>query len=167
MSFCSPQRFWASAIRMAHLHFSSVNIPSAPFPSFVHSAQVFMTIFCNFTDYLFLQNAAIPSISHLSFHTIKSHSIRIPYAFHTHSIRRVFSSLFIRWNLAVAGLQSAVKSAANPHDTTKKGLIFRSVLFGPSGEIRTHGLLNPIQARYQNCATPGYLLWFISHTTLL
>ena len=30
--------------------------------------------------------------------------------------------------------------------------------FGPSGEIRTHGLLNPIQARYQNCATPGYQL---------
>ena len=29
---------------------------------------------------------------------------------------------------------------------------------GPSGEIRTHGLLNPIQARYQNCATPGYQL---------
>ena len=27
---------------------------------------------------------------------------------------------------------------------------------GPSGENRTHGLLNPIQARYQNCATPGY-----------
>ena len=27
---------------------------------------------------------------------------------------------------------------------------------GPSGESRTHGLLNPIQARYQNCATPGY-----------
>ena len=29
--------------------------------------------------------------------------------------------------------------------------------YGPSGENRTHGLLNPIQARYQNCATPGYL----------
>ena len=29
-------------------------------------------------------------------------------------------------------------------------------MFGPSGENRTHGLLNPIQARYQNCATPGY-----------
>ena len=29
-------------------------------------------------------------------------------------------------------------------------------IFGPSGENRTHGLLNPIQARYQNCATPGY-----------
>ena len=29
-------------------------------------------------------------------------------------------------------------------------------LNGPSGENRTHGLLNPIQARYQNCATPGY-----------
>ena len=29
-------------------------------------------------------------------------------------------------------------------------------IYGPSGENRTHGLLNPIQARYQNCATPGY-----------
>ena len=33
---------------------------------------------------------------------------------------------------------------------------FGLFLFGPSGENRTHGLLNPIQARYQNCATPGY-----------
>ena len=29
-------------------------------------------------------------------------------------------------------------------------------IYGPSGENRTHGLLNPIQARYQNCATPGH-----------
>ncbi len=35
-----------------------------------------------------------------------------------------------------------------------------------SGENRTHGLLNPIQARYQNCATPGYLLWLIAHSSI-
>ena len=37
------------------------------------------------------------------------------------------------------------------------GLIWRP-LFGPSGESRTHGLLNPIQARYQTAlhpVTPG------------
>jgi hypothetical protein len=39
-------------------------------------------------------------------------------------------------------------------------------LFGPSGENRTHGLLNPIQARYQNCATPGYLQAVIAHSSI-
>ena len=34
-------------------------------------------------------------------------------------------------------------------------LLTLTATFGPSGESRTHGLLNPIQARYQNCATPG------------
>ena len=55
-----------------------------------------------------------------------------------------------------------------PHRNSK-GTAFRLFLYigvfscvmntryGPSGENRTHGLLNPIQARYQNCATPGYL----------
>jgi hypothetical protein len=38
--------------------------------------------------------------------------------------------------------------------------------FGPSGENRTHGLLNPIQARYQNCATPGYLQAVIAHSSI-
>ena len=37
---------------------------------------------------------------------------------------------------------------------------------GPSGENRTHGLLNPIQARYQNCATPGYLFAFAAHSLI-
>ena len=35
-------------------------------------------------------------------------------------------------------------------------LLTLTAIFGPSGESRTHGLLNPIQARYQNCATPGH-----------
>ena len=39
-------------------------------------------------------------------------------------------------------------------------------MFGPSGENRTHGLLNPIQARYQNCATPGYLLELVAHSSI-
>ena len=39
-------------------------------------------------------------------------------------------------------------------------------LNGPSGENRTHGLLNPIQARYQNCATPGYLFAFAAHSLI-
>ena len=39
-------------------------------------------------------------------------------------------------------------------------------LFGPSGESRTHGLLNPIQARYQNCATPGYLFAFVAYSLI-
>ena len=38
--------------------------------------------------------------------------------------------------------------------------------FGPSGENRTHGLLNPIQARYQNCATPGYLFAFVAYSLI-
>ena len=38
--------------------------------------------------------------------------------------------------------------------TAKKPLTFRSMAFGPSGESRTHGLLNPIQARYQTALHP-------------
>ena len=33
-------------------------------------------------------------------------------------------------------------------------LLFLTVIFGPSGESRTHGLLNPIQARYQTALHP-------------
>ena len=29
-----------------------------------------------------------------------------------------------------------------------------TAIFGPSGESRTHGLLNPIQARYQTALHP-------------
>ena len=32
--------------------------------------------------------------------------------------------------------------------------------FGPSGESRTHGLLNPIQARYQTALHPDVFLVF-------
>ena len=41
-------------------------------------------------------------------------------------------------------------------DPSPIGNKFGLLLSGPSGENRTHGLLNPIQARYQNCATPGH-----------
>ena len=47
------------------------------------------------------------------------------------------------------------KKTNNPNPSPI-GNKFGLFLFGPSGENRTHGLLNPIQARYQNCATPGY-----------
>ena len=33
-------------------------------------------------------------------------------------------------------------------------LLFLTATFGPSGESRTHGLLNPIQARYQTALHP-------------
>ena len=33
-------------------------------------------------------------------------------------------------------------------------LLFLTAIFGPSGESRTHGLLNPIQARYQTALHP-------------
>ena len=47
------------------------------------------------------------------------------------------------------------KKTNNPNPSPI-GNKFGLFLFGPSGENRTHGLMNPIQARYQNCATPGY-----------
>ena len=47
------------------------------------------------------------------------------------------------------------KKTNNPNPSPI-GNKFGLFLFGPSGENRTHGLLNPIQARDQNCATPGY-----------
>ena len=46
----------------------------------------------------------------------------------------------------------------NPNPSPIRKIKFGFLSFGPSGENRTHGLLNPIQARYQNCATPGYEL---------
>ena len=36
----------------------------------------------------------------------------------------------------------------------KKAISFSADGFGPSGESRTHGLLNPIQARYQTALHP-------------
>ena len=40
------------------------------------------------------------------------------------------------------------------HHQKEKALAFLQVLFGPSAEIRTQGLLNPIQARYQTSPHP-------------
>ena len=57
------------------------------------------------------------------------------------------------------------KKTNNPNPSPI-GNKFGLFLLGPSGENRTHGLLNPIQARYQNCATPGYLLWLIAHSSI-
>ena len=57
------------------------------------------------------------------------------------------------------------KKTNNPNPSPI-GNKFGSFLFGPSGENRTHGLLNPIQARYQNCATPGYLFAFVAHSLI-
>ena len=56
------------------------------------------------------------------------------------------------------------KKTNNPNPSPI-GNKFGSFLFGPSGENRTHGLLNPIQARYQNCATPGYLQAAVAHSS--
>ena len=57
------------------------------------------------------------------------------------------------------------KKTNNPNPSPI-GNKFGLFLFGPSGENRTHGLLNPIQARYQNCATPGYLQAVIAHSSI-
>ena len=57
------------------------------------------------------------------------------------------------------------KKTNNPNPSPI-GNKFGLFLFGPSGENRTHGLLNPIQARYQNCATPGYRMWLIAHSSI-
>ena len=48
-------------------------------------------------------------------------------------------------------------------DKTKKPSTFRSRAFGPSGESRTHGLLNPIQARYQTALHPDVTLGDVYH----
>ena len=40
-------------------------------------------------------------------------------------------------------------------------------LFGPSVEIRTRGLLNPIQARYQTSPHPDILLRFRNRLSIL
>ena len=54
------------------------------------------------------------------------------------------------------GIKSRLSvKARNPNPSSNSEDKVR-ISFGPSGENRTHGLLNPIQARYQNCATPGY-----------
>ena len=58
------------------------------------------------------------------------------------------------------------KKTNNPNPSPI-GNKFGLFLFGPSGENRTHGLLNPIQARYQNCATPGYFVVSLSLTAHL
>ena len=57
------------------------------------------------------------------------------------------------------------KKTNNPNPSPI-GNKFGLFLLGPSGENRTHGLLNPIQARYQNCATPGYLFAFTAHSLI-
>ncbi len=52
------------------------------------------------------------------------------------------------------------KKTNNPNPSPI-GNKFGLFLLGPSGESRTHGLLNPIQARYQNCATPGNVPYLV------
>ena len=49
---------------------------------------------------------------------------------------------------------SIEEKAANPHYSNKKATSLSADGFGPSGESRTHGLLNPIQARYQTALHP-------------
>ena len=57
---------------------------------------------------------------------------------------------------AIRGLLFRTPKKRNPNLSPIRKTKFGFLSFGPSGENRTHGLLNPIQARYQNCATPGY-----------
>ncbi len=66
-----------------------------------------------------------------------------------------------------AGREWFLKTILGPHYTTKKPPIFRSMAFGPSGESRTHGLLNPIQARYQTALHPDVFPVFHCRRCLL
>ena len=64
----------------------------------------------------------------------------------------------------------SIITLANPH-YNKKATSFSADGFGPSGESRTHGLLNPIQARYQTALHPdvwpgvltGDVVYYISY----
>ena len=57
------------------------------------------------------------------------------------------------------------QEASSSHDTAKEKDRKRksiSCLFGPSVEIRTRGLLNPIQARYQTSPHPDFACHFLT-----
>ena len=54
----------------------------------------------------------------------------------------------------VCGRFRGSEPPANPHYSNKKAISLSADGFGPSGESRTHGLLNPIQARYQTALHP-------------
>ena len=69
------------------------------------------------------------------------------------------------FHLPRAPILNFPKKTNNPNPSPI-GNKFGLFLFGPSGENRTHGLLNPIQARYQNCATPGYLQAVVAHSSI-
>ena len=82
---------------------------------------------------------------------------------------QLFSEAFSAWKLdgtalirpdKIVGIVVKIVVKTKWGQTTNKKiqrfLTWNRWIYGPSGENRTHGLLNPIQARYQNCATPGY-----------
>ena len=52
------------------------------------------------------------------------------------------------------------KSLHSKRKKLKEQLLFQ--LFGPSVEIRTRGLLNPIQARYQTSPHPDFCVVFLT-----
>ena len=70
------------------------------------------------------------------------------------------SSLSISSSILLSRASLHCKSGAHK---TKKPSTFRSRAFGPSGESRTHGLLNPIQARYQTALHPDVTLGDINN----
>ena len=87
------------------------------------------------------------------------------YLFSTHRIFLSRSIYNFRLYLPRTPVLNFPKKTNNPNPSPI-GNKFGLFSFGPSGENRTHGLLNPIQARYQNCATPGYLFAFAAHSLI-
>ena len=90
---------------------------------------------------LLLQNSPIP----LPY--FRPHSLRIHYAERKRPLGRGALRAQIHPGYGTG-------APANPHRQKKNPPTFRSRDFGPSGESRTHGLLNPIQARYQTALHP-------------
>ena len=80
-----------------------------------------------------------------------------------HAGSRLFKRLELINQLEYPPQQGLIALQVRRAHKTKKPSTFRSRAFGPSGESRTHGLLNPIQARYQTALHPDVTLGDINN----
>ena len=74
--------------------------------------------------------------------------------FITHSLRRAKTALGKGCSAGTNTSRLWYRCARKPAPAKEKSPSLSAEGFGPSGESRTHGLLNPIQARYQTALHP-------------
>ena len=75
-------------------------------------------------------------------------------SFITHSLRRAKTALGKGCPASANTSRSWYRCARKSAQAKEKSPSLSAEGFGPSGESRTHGLLNPIQARYQTALHP-------------